>query len=245
MKIIGIIPSRFASTRFPGKPLIDIKGKSMIQRVYEQSKKATLLADLIVATDDQRIFDHVLLFGGKAIMTSASHQSGTDRCFETLTLCGQTYDAVVNIQGDEPFIEPEQIDLLCKCLSGENVKLATLIRKTDNPSDIHNINRIKVAVDKNNSALYFSRYPIPFMKDTQPGEWGAIHPYNLHIGIYGYRSKTLAEITQLPLGWMEKAEKLEQLRWLENGYEIKVAETLHESLSIDTPEDLEKILKKS
>jgi len=244
MKILGIIPSRYASTRFPGKPLADIKGKSMIQRVYEQSRKSKRLHEVIVATDDKRIFDHVLSFGGKVIMTSPEHQSGTDRCYETLTLCGQAYDAVVNIQGDEPFIDPQQIDTLCECLSGENVQLATLVRKTDDPSEIHNINRIKVVLDKNNHALYFSRAAIPFMKGTQPGEWGAIRPYWMHIGIYGYRSETLKEITSLPVSGLEKAESLEQLRWLENGYRIKVAETTHESVSVDTPEDLEMMLRK-
>ena len=177
-------------------------------------------------------------------MTSSSHQSGTDRCYETLTLYGQTYDAVVNIQGDEPFIDPHQIDTLCECLSGENVQLATLVRKTEDPGEYMNINRIKAVLDKNNFALYFSRSAIPFMKGVQPGEWGAIHPYWMHIGIYGYRSQTLKEITSLPVSGLEKSESLEQLRWLENGYRIKVAETSHESISIDTPEDLEMMLAK-
>lgn len=241
MRILGIIPSRYASTRFPGKPLVDIQGKTMIQRVYEQAKKSNLLDDVAVATDDQRIFDHVNSFRGKAVMTSSSHQSGTDRCAEALTLCGQTYDVVINIQGDEPFIDPQQIDSLCQLFNDPTVELGTLVRKTEDPNLILNYNRIKVIVDIYNNALYFSRSPLPSMAGIQPGEWGYIHPYWLHIGIYGYRAEILQKITKLPVGWMEKAEKLEQLRWLENGYRIKVAETEHESVSVDTPEDLKRL----
>jgi 3-deoxy-manno-octulosonate cytidylyltransferase (CMP-KDO synthetase) len=243
MKIIGIIPSRFGSSRFPGKPLIDLVGKSMIQRVYEQACKAKSLTKVIVATDDQRIYDHILSFGGNVMMTSSDHQSGTDRCNEVIEKLNEEVDVVINIQGDEPFINPEQIDLLAKCFDGKNTELATLITQTEDPNQIHNINRIKVVIDKNDVALYFSRAALPFMKGTQPGEWGAIHLYYLHIGIYGYRADILKAITKLPMSSLEKAESLEQLRWLENGYRIKVAHTNHDSYSIDSPEDVAGVLK--
>ncbi len=243
MKTLGIIPSRFGSSRFPGKPLIDLAGKSMIQRVYEQAKKSKSLSEVIIATDDERIFKHVENFGGKVMMTSSSHQSGTDRCNEVLEKIQDKFDAVINIQGDEPFIQPEQIDLLAKCFTDSSTELATLIMQTEDPNLIHNINRIKVVIDKNNVALYFSRAALPFMKSTQPGEWGAIHPYYLHIGIYGYRADILKKITKLPVSGLEKAESLEQLRWLENGYQVKVAHTEFESYSIDSPEDVANVLK--
>lgn len=243
MNIIGIIPSRFASSRFPGKPLIDLAGKTMIQRVYEQACKAKSLAKVIVATDDQKIFDHVTSFGGNVMMTSDAHQSGTDRCNEVIEKSNENVDAVINIQGDEPFINPEQIDLLANCFSDSKTELATLVTQTEDPSLIHNINRIKVVLDKNDVALYFSRASIPQMKGVQPGEWGAIGKYYLHIGIYGYRADVLKEITKLPVSYLEKTESLEQLRWLENGYKIKVAHTQHESYSIDSPEDVAGVLK--
>lgn len=243
MNIIGIIPSRFASSRFPGKPLIDLAGKTMIQRVYEQASKSKLLSKVIVATDDQKIYDHILSFGGNVIMTSESHQSGTDRCNEVLEKLNEKVDAVINIQGDEPFINPEQIDLLANCFNDKDTELATLVTTTGDASLIHNPNRIKVVLDKNDVALYFSRASIPLMKGVQPGEWGAIGKYYLHIGIYGYRADTLKEITKLPVSFLEKTESLEQLRWLENGYRIKVAHTKHESYSIDSPEDVEGVLK--
>jgi 3-deoxy-manno-octulosonate cytidylyltransferase (CMP-KDO synthetase) len=243
MNILGIIPARFGSSRFPGKPLIDLAGKSMIQRVYEQAKKSKYLSNVIVATDDQRIFDHVLNFGGNAVMTSDKHQSGTDRCAEVIEKSKENYNAVINIQGDEPFIDPGQIDILCACFDDPTTELATLIMRTEDPDHIMNINRIKVTIDKNNNALYFSRSPIPFVKGAQTGEWGACTPYYLHIGIYGYRTDILKEITKLPVSNLEKAESLEQLRWLENGYRIKVSQTKFESHSIDSPEDVERVLK--
>lgn len=242
-KILGVIPSRFGSSRFPGKPLIDLAGKSMIQRVYEQAKKSKLLSDVIVATDDERIFNHVEKFGGKAMMTSTSHQSGTDRCAEVLEKLNSDYHAVINIQGDEPFIHPDQIDLLAKCFDDKNTELATLINRTDDSDLIQNPNRIKVTIDKNNTALYFSRSAIPYLKSISPNEWAKHHPYFLHIGIYGYRSDILKKITQLHVSSLEKTESLEQLRWLENGYRIKVAETNFESYSIDAPEDVNNVLK--
>lgn len=242
-KLLGIIPSRFGSSRFPGKPLIDLAGKSMIQRVYVQAKKAKLLSEVIVATDDERIFKHVEKFGGKAMMTSSSHQSGTDRCAEVLEKLNSDYHAVINIQGDEPFINPDQIDLLAKCFEDDKTELATLINPTDDSSLIHNPNRIKVVIDKNNQALYFSRSAIPFMKEIPTSDWAKNHPYFLHIGIYGYRSDILKSITKLPVSGLEKTESLEQLRWLENGYRIKVAKTNFESYSIDSPEDVNNVLK--
>ena len=230
IKILGVIPSRFGSSRFPGKPLIDLAGKSMIQRVYEQAKKAKLLSDVMVATDDERIFNHVEKFGGKAMMTSSSHQSGTDRCAEILEKLNSDFHAVINIQGDEPFINPDQIDVLAKCFEDKNTELATLINQTEDSSLIQNPNRIKVVIDKNNQALYFSRSAIPFMKEIPTTDWAKHHPYFLHIGIYGYRSDILKAITKLPVSSLEKTESLEQLRWLENGYRIKVAKTNFESL---------------
>lgn len=242
-KILGVIPSRFGSSRFPGKPLIDLAGKSMIQRVYEQAKKSKLLSDVMVATDDERIFNHVEKFGGKAMMTSSSHQSGTDRCAEILEKLNSDFHAVINIQGDEPFINPDQIDLLAKCFEDKNTELATLINRTEDSSLIQNPNRIKVVIDKNNQALYFSRSAIPFMKEIPTTDWAKHHPYFLHIGIYGYRSDILKSITNLPVSSLEKTESLEQLRWLENGYRIKVAKTNFESYSIDSPEDVNNVLK--
>lgn len=243
IKILGVIPARYGSSRFPGKPLIDLAGKSMIQRVYEQAKKSKLLQEVIVATDDDRIFNHVKSFGGKVMMTSDTHQSGTDRCAEVLEKLNEKYDAVINIQGDEPFIDPLQIDILGNCFEDSTVELATLIMRSEDANHIMNPNRIKVTIDKNNTALYFSRSSIPFVKGVQAEEWGKSFPFYLHIGIYGYRADVLKTITKLPVSNLEKAESLEQLRWLENGYRIKTAETKFESHSIDSPEDVDKVLK--
>jgi 3-deoxy-manno-octulosonate cytidylyltransferase (CMP-KDO synthetase) len=240
MKILGVIPSRFASTRFPGKPLIDIDGKTMIQRVYEQAKKANSLADVVVATDDDRIFNNVKSFGGEAIMTSSSHQSGTDRCAEVSEKFDEKYDVIINIQGDEPFIDPEQIDQLCACFKDEKTDIATLIKKIDIEEDLFNPNRPKVAIDENNFALMFSRNAIPQIPNLEKEEWFKQHTFYRHVGIYGYRSEVLAKISLLPVSPLEKKERLEQLRWLENDYSIKVAETEHSAIAIDSPEDLEK-----
>lgn len=240
MKILGVIPSRFASTRFPGKPLIDINGKTMIQRVYEQAKKASSLADVVVATDDDRIFNKVKSFGGKAIMTSSSHQSGTDRCAEVSKKLDEKYDVVINIQGDEPFIDPEQINQLCVCFDDEKTEIATLIKKIDNEEDLFNPNRPKVAIDENNFALMFSRNAIPEIPNLEKEKWFNQQAFYRHIGIYGYRTEVLAKISLLPMSPLEQKERLEQLRWLENNYAIKVAETEHAAIAIDSPEDLEK-----
>jgi 3-deoxy-manno-octulosonate cytidylyltransferase (CMP-KDO synthetase) len=237
MNIIGIIPARYASTRFPGKPLIDIGGKSMIQRVYEQCKKSESLSDVIVATDDERIEKHVRSFGGKVVMTATSHQSGTDRCAEVVHKYDGLCDAVINIQGDEPFIDPTQIDALAFVFNELHTQIATLIKPLKDEADIKNPNIVKVTKNKDHRAIYFSRSPIPYRRNPE-----ATITYYKHIGIYGYRKEVLAEITQLPLGGLEQAENLEQLRWIENGYNITLAETSIENIAIDTPDDLKKVL---
>lgn len=228
--IVGIIPSRYASSRFPAKPLVDILGKSMIQRVYEQASKALSLRTVIVATDDQRIFDHVVGFGGRVMMTSTEHQSGTDRCAEVLSKMDQV-DVVINIQGDEPFIEPEQIDLLAACFLDERTQIATLIKKMESEVDLISDTVVKVKRTDTNKAVDFSR------KAFSP-----LHDSYKHIGIYAYRADILRVISKLPQTANELAERLEQLRWLENGFEIQLAETDHESNSVDTPADLEQML---
>lgn len=232
MKIIGIIPARYASSRFPGKPLADILGKSMIQRVYEQCKKASSLSKVIVATDDELIFNHVLEFGGKVIITSNSHPSGTDRCNEVIQSLNEKYDVAINIQGDEPYINPEQIDKVASLFSSENVSIATLAKKIEDESIIADINSPKAIFDTNGIALNFCREITDISNEKT---------YFKHIGIYGYLTKTLAEICELPPSDNEIKEGLEQLRWLDNKYLIKVGITTHEGLSIDTPEDIEKI----
>ncbi|MBC8464677.1 MAG: 3-deoxy-manno-octulosonate cytidylyltransferase [Bacteroidetes bacterium] len=230
MKVVGIIPARYGSSRFPGKPLVDIAGKSMTQRVYEQAKKANL-SDVIVATDDQRIFDEVITFGGKVVMTSNDHPSGTDRCLETLEKLKEKYDAVINIQGDEPFIQPEQIDKVANCFRNPSTQIATLAKAIKNESVLLDVNSPKVSFNDKNIALTFSR-----KVTIEAGE-----KYFKHIGIYGYRTDVLREITQLAQSKNEISERLEQLRWLDNGYKIRVELTELETISIDTPEDLKKI----
>lgn len=243
MKILGIIPARYASTRFPGKPLVDIAGKSMIQRVYEQAKKCIHLSEVIVATDDDRIFEHVDDFGGKAIMTSSNHQSGTDRCAEVAEKYPE-YDVIINIQGDEPYIDPEQITKLISCFNDAGTQIATLIKKVSTNEELHNTNSPKVIINKSSEAIYFSRSPLPHIRGQEPQNWLQHFTYFKHIGIYGYRADILQQITKLPVSSLEKAESLEQLRWMENGYKIKVAETELETYAIDTPEDLEKLTTK-
>ncbi|WP_406826625.1 3-deoxy-manno-octulosonate cytidylyltransferase [Pedobacter sp. KACC 23697] len=240
LKAIGIIPARYASTRFPGKPLVDIAGKTMIQRVYEQASKTKSLSKVVVATDDDRIAGEVTNFGGEFIFTSSDHQSGTDRCAEVIeTLTG--YDIVINIQGDEPFIEPAQIDLLTSCFTEEKVQLATLIKSIQSQESVYNPNSPKVVIDVNGRALYFSRSPIPFIRNGEPGVWAEKHQFYKHIGIYGYRTEALKAITQLPPSSLEIAESLEQLRWIENGFYIQTKVTDLETVAIDTPEDLLKL----
>lgn len=235
MKTIIIIPARYASTRFPGKPLADIGGKSMIQRVYEQAVKSAVAEKIIVATDDERIFTHVKDFLGEVVMTSPHHKSGTDRCFEALQKTTENFDVVINLQGDEPFVQPEQLHKLISCFSDSNCNIATLIKKIENTQDIQNPNVVKVTKDAADYALYFSRSPIPFNRENENTP-----TYFKHLGLYAYRPKTLKEITALRPSPLEVAESLEQLRWLENGYKIKVAETELESIAIDTPADLKR-----
>lgn len=239
--ILGLIPARYASSRFPGKPLADIGGKPMIQRVYEQASK--VLPDVYVATDDERIENAVKAFGGRVVMTATTHQSGTDRCEEAIekveAASGKKYHAVINIQGDEPFISPVQIELLASAFLKAETEIATLVKVADNSQDLFNPNKPKVVVSAQGNALYFSRSPIPYLRGVEEKEWHVKHKYYNHIGLYGYRADILREITKLERGTLEKCESLEQLRWLENGYSIAVMETELESLSIDTPEDLE------
>lgn len=241
--IIGLIPARYASTRFPGKPLADIGGKPMIQRVYEQA--SSVLDTVYVATDDKRIADVVRSFGGRVVMTSVDHQSGTDRCREALAHAekeeGRSFRAVINIQGDEPFINPKQISQLADILTDPSTEIATLIKHASSKSDLFNPNKPKVVVGKQNNALYFSRSPIPYLRGIAEDEWHLRHKFYNHIGLYGYRSDILQQITKLEQGTLEKCESLEQLRWLENGYKIAALETDMESISIDTPEDLLKL----
>ena len=240
MKTLGIIPARYASSRFPGKPLVDIAGKSMIQRVYEQAKKCVQLTEVIVATDDERILNHVQAFGGVAVMTADTHQSGTDRCAE-VALAHPQYDIVINIQGDEPYIDPEQIGKVAACFNTPDVQIATLIKRIKTEQELHNPNSPKVVVNKQDEAVYFSRSALPHIRGEEPQNWLEFYPFFKHIGIYGYRADILQQITKLPVSALEKAESLEQLRWIENGYRIKVAETELETYAIDTPGDLELI----
>lgn len=243
MKIIGIIPARYGSTRFPGKPLADINGKSMIRRVYEQAKKATTLSDVIVATDDARIFDHVKGFGGNVRMTSSAHQSGTSRCLEVVGQFKEDKpDVILNIQGDEPFINPSQIEHLAMLFENIEVQIATLIKKISTEEELLNPNVVKVVTTIDGKALYFSRSPIPYFRESEQQTRFDKTVFFKHIGIYAYRSEVLKRIVNLPAGNLESAEALEQLRWLEYGYNIHVAETNLESHAVDTPDDLSKFI---
>ncbi len=244
MKFAAIIPARYASTRFPGKPLADMEGKPMIQRVYEQVKKS--IRDVYVATDDERIYKAVEQFNGNAIMTSPLHRSGTDRCKEAYRKIGKTFDVIINIQGDEPFIYPAQIELLKSCFTDESVEIATLVKPFDEKDGIEvlkNPSAPKVVLSNKSEAIYFSRSVIPFLRDVPQQDWLKQHQFYKHIGIYGYRADVLMEITELAPGVLEEAESLEQLRWIENGYKIKVGITNAETIGVDTPEDLQQAIK--
>lgn len=241
--ILGIIPSRYASTRFPGKPLAVISGVSMIERVYRQSEKAVKLDRLIVATDDERIADHVKKFGGEVVMTSPDHPSGTDRCYEALIKTNGKFTHVINIQGDEPFIDPGQINLLAEMLQDDSTEIATLISPVKSDIVLENPAIPKVVVNQKKEALYFSRQSIPYLREINTGEWLNHHPYYKHVGMYGYRSDILGMITKLAPSPLELAEKLEQLRWLENGFTIRCGITEAESYAVDHPEDIPRILK--
>lgn len=241
MKFIGIIPARYASTRFPAKPLAVLGGKPVIQRVYEQV--SGIFDEAYVATDDERIEAAVKAFGGKVVMTSPNHKSGTDRCYEAFTKVGGGYDVVVNIQGDEPFIQPSQLEAVKACFQDPTTQIATLVKPftaDDGFVALENVNSPKVVVNANMNALYFSRSVIPYQRNADKQDWLAGHTYYKHIGLYAYRAEVLKEITSLPQSSLELAESLEQLRWLENGYTIKVGVTQVETIGIDTPEDLER-----
>ncbi|MBQ9637160.1 MAG: 3-deoxy-manno-octulosonate cytidylyltransferase [Prevotella sp.] len=236
MKYIAIIPARYASTRFPGKPLAMLGGKPVIQRVYEQVSQ--VLTDVYVATDDDRIYQAVEQFGGHAVMTSANHRSGTDRLQEAVEKIGTTADVVINVQGDEPFIHPSQIESLCQCFDNPATQIATLGKPFSTMESVKNENSPKIVTDLQGFAMYFSRSVIPFVRGVKSSEWLSHYPFLKHIGLYAYRREVLREVTLLPPSPLELAESLEQLRWLQNGYRIRVATTNIETVGIDTPEDL-------
>ncbi len=245
VKCIGIIPARYGSSRFPGKALADIQGKSMVRRVYEQAVKA--VGVVYVATDDERIFQNIVQSGGHAIMTSPLHNSGTDRCAEALKIAEnqrkETFDVVLNIQGDEPFIEPRQLSLVMSCFRDPDTQIATLVKKIQEPDDLLDRNRPKVVVNRKSEAMYFSRLPVPFVRGMDSRDWLTMHDFYMHIGLYGFRKDILLRISKLKQSPLERCESLEQLRWLENGYRIKVRRTRYDSCGVDTPEDLERLLK--
>ena len=238
MKFIGLIPARYASTRFPGKPLALLAGKPVIQHVYEQAAK--VLDAVYVATDDERIYNKVTEFGGKAVMTSTKHHSGTDRIEEALEKVGGDFDVAINIQGDEPFIAQSQIETLCHCFEDETTQIATLGKPFECIEAVENPNSPKIVVDNRGYGMYFSRSIIPFVRGVERQEWLKKYPFLKHLGIYAYRTEVLKAITRLPQSSLELAESLEQLRWLENGYRIKVGITNVETVGIDTPEDLQR-----
>ena len=241
MRSIAIIPARYASTRFPAKPLAILGGKMVVKRVYEQVKKA--IDKVVVATDDERIYDAVMSFGGEVVMTSSEHRSGTDRCAEAYEKLGYEADIVLNIQGDEPFITPEQIETLVKCFDSEKIDIATLVKPfsaEDGIDALENPNSPKVVINEAQEAIYFSRSVVPYLRGVERSEWLKNHTFYKHIGIYAFRAETLKRVTTLPQSPLEKAESLEQLRWLESGYKIGVGVTNIETVGIDTPEDLER-----
>jgi 3-deoxy-manno-octulosonate cytidylyltransferase (CMP-KDO synthetase) len=244
MKIVAIIPARYASTRFPGKPLVDIAGKSMIQRVLERVSSCRGLAAVMVATDDERISRHVASLGYTAIMTGTHHVSGTDRCLEALTLSGIDADAVINVQGDEPFVEPAQIELLMSRISAPNASIATLAKHITDATHLSDTARVKVVFDKAFKALYFSRQAIPYLRGIPQDQWHIAHEYYKHIGLYAFTCEALKDVCKLEPSSLEKAESLEQLRWLENGFRIEVALTEFETPSVDSPEDLAALVHK-
>lgn len=238
MKFIGIIPARYASTRFPGKPLALLGGKPVIQHVYE--KVANSLQTAYVATDDERIYDTVKAFGGNVVMTRKDHKSGTDRIEEAIEKIGGEWDVVVNVQGDEPFVDKSQLDTICHCFDDATTQIATLGKSFTSMEAVNNPNSPKIVVNNQGFAMYFSRSVIPFVRGKEPSEWLQHYPFLKHLGIYAYRKEVLKEVTQLPQSSLEIAESLEQLRWLQNGYKIKVGTTDIETVGIDTPEDLQR-----
>ena len=241
MKVLGIIPSRYGSSRFPGKPLIDLLGKSMIQRVYEQSKKCADFDAVVVATDDQRIYDHVKAFGGEVVMTGEHHASGTERCGEVIETYSD-YDIVINIQGDEPLIQPAQLSKLIALFKDDTVSIGTLVKEMGDARDIRNPNRVKVVLDHEKNGIYFSRSPIPHIANTPHEDWLKASKFYKHIGIYAWRTKTLKDLLALQPSPLEKLESLEQLRWIYYGYSIKTTETHIETPNIDAPEDVDAVI---
>lgn len=245
MNNIGIIPARMNSTRFPGKPLVFIDGKTMIRRVYEQAILCRDLAKVVVATDHKSILDHVLDFGGEAVMTASSHNTGTERCAEALEMIQASdnidYKLVINIQGDEPYLYPEQISEVVRCFSDPSVSIATLVREITNPEDITDPNVVKVVFDENHQVLYFSRQAIPYIRQKTSGAIISGVRFFEHVGIYGFRGDILSRLVLLPESQLERAESLEQLRWLQYGFRIFVRETNYQSISVDSPADLRKI----
>ena len=243
MRFLGVIPARYASTRFPGKPLVDIAGKTMIQRVYERAAES--LEEVWVATDDARIEEAVKGFGGRVVMTSEACPSGTDRCREAAEKIAATtnrsFDVVINIQGDEPFLHPEMFEKLMSCFDDGTADIATLVNPVVQSEEIFNPSEAKVVFDRDKSALYFSRSPVPFVMEVEKADWHEHHTFYKHVGVYAYKMDVLRKITELPVSPLEATERLEQNRWLENGYKIKVEITKHESVPVDTPEDLERI----
>lgn len=241
LKFLVVIPARYASTRFPGKPLAQLGGKPVIQRVYEQVKG--VVEDVVVATDDERIYAAVEAFGGCVVMTSTEHKSGTDRCWEACCKVGGDYDVVINVQGDEPFIAHSQLRAIMACFDNESTDIATLVKpftEADGLVALENPNSPKVVVDAESCAIYFSRSVIPYLRGVEREEWLSKHTFYKHIGMYAFRREVLREVTSLPQSTLEKAESLEQLRWLENGYKIGVGISNVETVGIDTPEDLER-----
>ena len=238
MKFIGIIPARYASTRFPGKPLALLGGKPVIQHVYE--KVAAVLEAAYVATDDERIYDAVKSFGGKVVMTRTDHKSGTDRIEEAIEKIGGEWDVVVNVQGDEPFVAKSQLDTICHCFDDPTTQIATLGKPFESMEAVQNPNSPKIVVDNMGFAMYFSRSVIPYVRGKEESSWFTHYPFLKHLGIYAYRKDVLRQVTQLPQSSLEIAESLEQLRWLQNGFKIKVGTTDVETVGIDTPQDLER-----
>lgn len=236
MKFLGIIPARYSSSRFPGKPLAMLGGKPVIQHVYERVKN--VLTDVYVATDNVHIYKVVTDFGGKAIMTREEHDNGTERASEALDKIDGKFDVVINIQGDEPFIQSEQIKMLMSSFADEQIQIATLGVPLKSMDDVNKSNTPKIVIDNHNNALYFSRSVIPFVRGINQADWLSHYPFLKHVGLYAYRTETLHEISKLPVSSLELAERLEQLRWLQNGYRIKVCITDIETISIDTPQDL-------
>lgn len=245
MNVLGIIPARYASTRFPGKPLVNINGKSMIQRVYERSSQ--VIEDLIVATDNDIIADKVKEFDGQVILTSEKHNSGTERCAEAMIkyqeLSGKDFDVIINIQGDEPFIHKEHLTKIINCFENRDTQIATLAKHITDNSDIFNPDKPKVLINNDKFAIYFSRSPIPYIRDHKKEDWHLHHKFYKHIGIYAYKKETLKKITKLEKADLEIAESLEQNRWIQNGYKIYVGLTEKESISIDTQNDLDYVKK--